>query len=88
MTVRLVDVPIISEEDLDSGAVNLSILLDASETISSATVVEQTTGHLTITSVGPNVAELVVKRKRAAIGKAVQFLVTGQQAGQSYDLLV
>lgn len=89
MTFTLVGIPVVSAGDVDTGAVNLTRWLDAGETISGTpTVAEQTTAHLTIGSVAANVAAIVVKGKTAAIGKAVQFSVSGQTAGTTYSLLV
>jgi len=63
--------------------------LDALELLAGTpTAVEQTTSDLTITSVARNTAISTIKGVTTPIDKAVQFHVTGFQAGVTYSILV
>ena len=80
MTVELVDIGILSVGDVDVFAIDYTPYLDASETLASvSTPVELTSTDLTFANVAVNAAAVVIKGVTVAIGKAVQFKVSGQQ---------
>lgn len=49
-------------------------------------VTEITTSDLTLGAGSVNAAELLIKRRTVAVGKAIQFSVSGQQSGTNYRI--
>lgn len=90
MTLELAQVPVLSVGDVDKGAVDFSPYLDSGETITGTPTVadNDSTGHLTISGVAANASALTILGRTVAIGNAVQFTVSGQHAGTTYNLLV
>ena len=63
--------------------------LDLDEYLSGTpTVAEQTTSDLTIANRAVSTEVLVINGVEVAVGKAVQFTVTGQQAATSYSVKI
>jgi len=88
MAKTLQQIPTMSEGATDVGAVSFVEYLDSGELLASATVTEVSTDDLTIGNVAVNTAELTILGETAAVGQAVQFSVSGMQAGTIYKLLV
>ncbi len=80
MAITLEKIPSISVGATDTIAINFERWLDASETISSATVVEVTSSDLTLTNKAVNTEAIVVDGDTVAIGAGVQFSLSGQSA--------
>lgn len=87
MTVTLEQVPIISVDDTEIAAVDFTNLLDSDETITSVSVVEETTNDLTITNDQVNASAVDILNQEVAIGKAVLFEVEGQ-IDPSYSVII
>lgn len=88
MTIALAQLPTISVGDVEVFAIDYTDILDSTETLSSPTVVEQTTTDLTIASVAVNTSALTILDDSVSIGKAIQFKVSGQKVNTSYTMLV
>jgi hypothetical protein len=91
MTITLDDILEISEGATDKVSINLTADLDGSELAASATVTEVTTSALTLTNLSGtantatvNAATVEIKGATVAIGKAIQWMVSGQKAGTTY----
>ena len=78
----------ISVGSTDNIAVDMTLDLDGSEVINSATVTEVTTSDLTIASDGPSTTTLDINNTTVAIGKAIQASVSGQSLATTYTLLL
>ena len=90
MTIALVQLPHISEGDVEVVAIDYTPYLDSGELLTGTpTATEQTTSDLTLLSVAVNTASLTILGNTAAIGAAVQFKVSGQLlATGEYSILV
>ena len=89
MPIRLQQRPILSEGDVEKGAVSFADFLDTGEALTGTpTVIELTTTDLTIENVAVSSAALTILGETVALGEAVQFTVEGQQAGTLYTLVV
>ena len=88
------ETPDVSAGGVPLGAISYADTLDSGESLTgSVTIIEVTSadvpvvsGDLTISNAAVNTAVLTINNKSVAIGKAVQFRVVGQQAGESYIL--
>ena len=74
----------------DFFAVNFTDWLDSDETISSVTITEVDTTHLSLSSKAANTAAIEVNGDTVAIGKGVQCTINAAnaRAGTTYRLLV
>ena len=89
MPITLQQRPVLSVGDIDMGAVDFQDWLDGSEVLTGTpTVVEITTAHLTLANKVGNTAAVTIDGRSVAIGKAVQFKVSGQQSGTTYTIQV
>ena len=89
MTVKLAQIPVISEGDTEVGVVDFTDKLDSSELLTGTpTVVESGTSALTLGNKQVNAATVVTEWATVAIGKAVLFSVSGQFPGVIYELIV
>jgi len=77
-----------SEGDTEVGVLDFTGALDSGESVASATVAEVSTSDLTIGNIAVNVAALTVNNKPVAIGKGVQWSVSGQVDGRTYTMRV
>lgn len=70
-------------------AVNFAAELDGAEVLTGTpTVTEIETSDLTLASKKVNTEAISINYETAAIGTAVQFSVTGAQAGKTYRVLI
>ena len=89
MAVTLTQQPSVSQGDVDIVSIDYTDWLDSGELLTgSVTVAEQTTSDLTFANEAVNTATVEIFRKTVAIGKAVQFKVSGQQAGTTYRIRI
>jgi len=89
MPITLQGLPTISVGDTDIQSVDLQDYLDSGETFTGTpTVVEITTTALTLSNKTVNAAAITVQGRTVAIGAAIQFKVSGQQAGVTYKLQI
>ena len=90
MTIELIQLPIISEGDVEMVSIDFTPWLDAGELLTGTpTVAEQTTSDLTIANVAVSTGALTILGDTVATGMAVQAKVSGQLlATGSYSLLV
>jgi hypothetical protein len=88
MALALVELPTISVGDTELFAIDYTDMLDSSETLTGPTCAEVTTTALTIANVAVNSAAVTINGVSVAIGKAVQFKVSGQVINTTYTLLV
>lgn len=87
MPIILQGTPTISVGDTDTQSIDLQDYLDEGETFTGTpTVVELTTAHLTLSNKAFNASEITVAGREVAIGMAIQFKVSGQQAGMTYRI--
>ena len=79
MSLYASQIPPMSEDDEDNGAVSFAKQLDAGELLEGTPlVVELTSSDLTITNKIVSVTALVINETSVPIGEAVQFHVVGQ----------
>lgn len=89
MTGKAQQIPSKGAAEERNGAVDFTGQLDPAELLTGTPlVVEVGTNDLTITSKAVNTAAITINGATAAIGKAVQFHITGGPAGVVYELLV
>jgi hypothetical protein len=95
MTLKIPTTVTLSAGSTDRVTLDCTPDLDGSELVASATVAEVSTSALTIANLAgtPNVATVnaatvVVLKETVAIGKAIQFMVSGGTAGAAYLVLV
>lgn len=89
MPITLSQVPLVSVGDTELCAIDYTDWLDSGETLTGTpTVVEVTTSALTLASKAVNSAAVVILGETVAIGKAVLFKVSGQQASVTYRIRV
>lgn len=89
MTIRDIYFPPIGVGESRIAAIDGQRDLDSAETFSGTpTVVEVTTTDLTLSSKQINTVAIVVLDKNVAIGKGIQFLVSGALAGKVYQINV
>ena len=87
MPITLSQIPTVSVGDTEVGFIDLQDQLDAGELLTGTpTVVEQTTSDLTIANVEVTTAAETILNRAVAIGKAIQFRVSGFQSGVTYRL--
>lgn len=67
-------------------AISFASLLDSGELLTGTPTVTEDVGDLTITSKQVNTVALTINGATVAIGKAVQFSITGQVAGTTYTI--
>ena len=73
-------VPNIPEGSTEVGYISWNNVLKSGETISSATVEEDTTSDLTIENVIPTAGEEEINNETVAAGRAIQYDITGMLA--------
>jgi hypothetical protein len=79
--------PIAVVGEVRNVAVDFTELLDSGESLTGTpTVTEITTTDLTFANVAVNTAILTIYGVSVAVGKAVQFKVSGQLAGVTYKI--
>lgn len=85
MPVQLEQEPVISEGDVDMVAIDYTPYLDSGELLTGTVTVTHVSGPATPTFANNavNTASVVILGKTVAIGKAVQFKVSGQTASTS-----
>ena len=90
MTTNLADqVQCKTASEARNVAVNFQGKLDSGELLTGTpTVVEVTTSDLTIDNVAVNTAALTIDGVSVAIGEAVQFRVSGGNAGTDYTIRI
>jgi len=89
MPIKLDQRPVISVGDTDVASIDYTDYLDSDELLTGTpTVAEVTTTHLTITNKAVNTAEVRILERDVAIGKAVQFKVSGQHVNTEYSIRV
>jgi hypothetical protein len=85
----LPQVPTISAGETESCAVDFTDRLDSGELLTGTpTVTEVTTADLTLGSKAVNTSALTMFGSTVAVGAAVQFTVSGQQASSLYTLSI
>lgn len=89
MPITLPQRPILSVGDVDVASIDFQDYLDAGELLTGTpTVVEITTTDLTLANKTVNTSALIIDGRSVAVGKAVQFKVSGQVAGKTYTVQV
>lgn len=88
MVMALSEMPVISVGDTELFAIDYTDLLDDTETLTGPTATEVSTTDLTIANVAVNVAAVTINGVSVAIGKAVQFKISGQKIDTAYRVLV
>lgn len=81
MPVTCDQLPTISVGDIEMLAMDFTKQLDSGELLTGTPLItEVSTTDLALTNKRVSIAELVINKRSTAIGKAVQCLVSGQQA--------
>lgn len=89
MAVTLEQRPTISFGDIEVVSIDYTPWLDTGESLTGTpTVAEQTTAHLTFANIAVSTGAKTILGCSVAAGKAVQFKVSGQQAGTKYRVRV
>ena len=89
MTMILKHEAQISAGDVELMAIDYTEWLDDGELLTGTPIaVEQTTSDLTISYVAVSTSAQTILESSVSAGAAVQFLVSGQQAGITYRVLV
>lgn len=79
----------VSVGDVEMVSIDYTDHLDSGELLTGTpTITEQTTSHLTLGNKAVSTAILTIKGRSVAVGAAVQFSVSGQQADTSYEIRV
>lgn len=89
MPIKLDQRPVISVGDTDSAKIDYTDYLDPTELLTGTpTVAEVTTADLTLTNKTVNTTEVRIIERDVAIGKAVQFKVSGQKINTEYSIRI
>lgn len=89
MTHTASQIPSMVVGETKNAAVDFTQVLDSGEALTGTPlVVELTTTDLTITNKAVNTAVVSILGESVAIGKAVQFSVTGVVAGTTYEVSI
>jgi len=89
MPIKLDQRPVISVGDTDIAKIDYTDYLDSTELLTGTpTVAEVTTTDLTLTNKTVNATEVRILERDVAIGKAVQFKVSGQKINTEYSIRV
>jgi hypothetical protein len=88
MVMALSEMPVVSVGDTEVWAIDYTDILDDTETLTGPTATEVTSTDLTIANVAVNSAAVTINGVSVAIGKAVQFKISGQKVDAAYKVLV
>lgn len=89
MPIKLEQRPVISVGETEVVSIDYTEYLDADELLAGTpTVVEVTTTDLTLTNKVVNTAAVRILERDVAIGKAVQFKISGQEINTQYSIRV
>jgi hypothetical protein len=89
MPIRLQQRPVVSQGDIEKGAVSFADWLDPGETLTGTPLVTEVgTTDLTLGGKAVSSASLTILGETVAAGGAVQFTVSGQKAGTLYTISV
>jgi len=69
-------------------AVDFTAKLDSGELLTGTPTVTDASGDLTITNKAVNAEQLTINNKTVAVGKAVQFQVSGGSVGNNYPIVI
>lgn len=89
MVMTLPGMAVISAGETEVISIDYQSHLDTAEFLTSTPIItEQTTTDLTLLSKTVSTTALTINGKSVAIGEAVQFTITGQQAKKTYRIRV
>jgi len=89
MPIKLDQRPTISAGATEVASIDFTEQLDSTETLTGApTIAEITTADLTFSNKVVSTAALTILDREVAVGRAVQFKVTGQKAGTQYQVRI
>ena len=89
MPIKLDQRPVVSVGETELVSIDYTNGLEADELLTGTpTVVEVTTAHLTIASKVVTTEEVRIFERNVALGKAIQFTVSGQRINTQYSIRI